>query len=416
MPRLPKPRTDATEESGIGPKKITKQLVMKLAPSVDGKIMRIADTELKGFYLDVLPTGTRVFRIRYRLGSQRKWFTIGEFPAITTEQAREEAKRRLGMATLDQDPEAERKRLKEAVTVKQLSAKFIELHVEPSLSETTIKGYKEQINHCILPELGKRLVLDINQEEIQLWHLRQSKNSRASADYALRVLACMFSKAEAWGYLPKNTNPARGVKKNPQIVKHRPLNLDEFSKVGAFLNAAIENRTMDSRSIRAIQLLMLTGCRRSEIVFLKWSDVHLDEGYISLSKHKTQRHGKSRIIALSPEAVEILRALPRGKSEWVFPSSVKPEKSIQPITINLAWDTIRKAVGIADARLHDLRHSVGASAGAQLPQYVVMALLGHSQPSTTARYATPVDEVIRNAANTVQGQIAQALGLKSKIG
>ena len=88
-----------------------------------------------------------------------------------------------------------------------------------------------------------------------------------------------------------------------------------------------------------------------------------------------------------PAAENILAELAGSRlSAFVFPGA-KEACSISPVTLTHAWICVRKAAGIPEARLHDLRHTVGARAGAILPAFMVQTILGHKQPSTTSRYA-----------------------------
>jgi len=157
-------------------------------------------------------------------------------------------------------------------------------------------------------------------------------------------------------------------------------------------------------ALAAIRLLLLTGCRRNEILTLRWEDVDLQRGFLLFPDSKTGR----KIIPLTPAVAEVLEGLPR------IPGNpyILPGRGGRGHFIGLfhAWERIRDKAGIPDVRLHDLRHSFasfGAGGGLGLP--ILGKLLGHRNVATTARYAHLADDPVRVAAEGVSGEIAQAL-------
>ena len=127
---------------------------------------------------------------------------------------------------------------------------------------------------------------------------------------------------------------------------------------------------------------MLTGCRRNEIVTLKWEHVDLEHDELRLRDAKTG----ARAVPLSPAAKQVLTALPRRPDNpWVFPGRVQGTRLH---TLNASWQIVRREAGLEDIRLHELRHSFASRAlalGESLP--TIRKLLGHTQVQTTARYA-----------------------------
>ena len=139
---------------------------------------------------------------------------------------------------------------------------------------------------------------------------------------------------------------------------------------------------MSTHAAAAIRLLMLTGCRRNEILELRWEDVDLDAGELRLPDGKTG----PRLVPLSEAAASVLSGLPRvGDSPWVIGGS-KPGRHLAQL--QPAWERVRKRAGLDDVRIHDLRHSFASRAlalGEGLP--MIGKLLGHTQVQTTSRYA-----------------------------
>ena len=152
----------------------------------------------------------------------------------------------------------------------------------------------------------------------------------------------------------------------------------------------------------AIRLLMLTGCRRNEILTLRWEDVHLEAQELRLADSKTG----PRTISLSVEAAEVLAAIPKVPGNpWVIPGT-RPGQRLS--SIFEPWSRVRARAGLDDVRIHDLRHSYASRAlalGESLP--VIAKLLGHAQIQTTARYTHLTRDSVKDAATRVANDIAR---------
>ena len=164
-----------------------------------------------------------------------------------------------------------------------------------------------------------------------------------------------------------------------------------------------------SRSgVAAPRLLMLTGCRRNEILTLRWEDVDLEAGELRLRDAKTG----ARSVALSPAARKVLSALPRkSNNPWVIAG---PEAGRHLSNLNSPWLVIRKRAGLEDVRIHDLRHSFTSRALALGESLTMIGkLLGHRQVQTTARYAHLVRDSVKTSAARVALSIAADTGKPS---
>ena len=153
-----------------------------------------------------------------------------------------------------------------------------------------------------------------------------------------------------------------------------------------------------------IRLLLLTGCRKGEIVRLRWSEVQDDS--LVLADSKTG----PRTVPLNTQARRILERQPRGAGSFVIPS---PRDPARPRGLNLPlWYRVRRQAGIEDVRLHDLRHTLASHAVMNgVPVPVVSRLLGHSNVSMTLRYAHLGDRDIEAAAERVGQSIAAIMGI-----
>ena len=168
--------------------------------------------------------------------------------------------------------------------------------------------------------------------------------------------------------------------------------------------AAVTCRGVSVRAVAAIRLLMLTGCRRNEILTLRWEDVDPAANELYLRDSKTG----ARTLSLSPEAGKVLSELPRiPDNPFVIAGRLK---GTHMRNVNGPWTIIRKRAGLEDVRLHDLRHSFASRAlalGESLP--MIGKLLGHSQIETTARYAHLARESVHESAARIADSIAADL-------
>ena len=161
--------------------------------------------------------------------------------------------------------------------------------------------------------------------------------------------------------------------------------------------------------------MLLTGCRRNEILSLQWSHVDFDHSCLRLPDSKAG----ARVVRLGAPALDLLSGLPRFDSPFVFPAargkSISPKRTYRVgpghfIGVERIWQRVRAQAGIEDVRLHDLRHTFASWAvagGATL--YMTGALLGHRQSNTTARYAHFADDPLQSAADRVAASLAAAM-------
>ena len=225
-----------------------------------------------------------------------------------------------------------------------------------------------------------------------------------AANRTLALLSKMFNLAEKWGLRPDGSNPCRHIEKYPERRIDRFLSNAELADLGKVLAEDEYGRTELPSSIAAIRLLLFTGCRLSEILTLRWEHVDFENQYLRLPESKTG----PKLVYLSPPALDLLSDLKREDDNPFVILGRKP--GTHQVNLRKPWGRIRKKAGLEDVRIHDLRHSFASMAvagGLSLP--VIGALLGHSQPATTARYAHLADDPLRQAANIAGGRIAAAM-------
>ena len=212
----------------------------------------------------------------------------------------------------------------------------------------TAKNYRAAIRSHILPALGKKALRDVGPKDVAALHHKQL-DTPAAGDQAVWVLSKMFKLAESWGMVAPGRRPTRHVRRYGGTSRERFLTPEEYRRLGAALKRLEASGALMPSAAAAIRLLMLTGCRKSEIRTLRWSDIHLGES-------KTG----PRAVQLPPAAARLLEALPqRTDSPWVFPGNDRDGR-YSGGGLDHAWRTVRAAAGLEDVRLHDLRQSCAA--------------------------------------------------------
>ena len=335
------------------------------------------DRDLPGFGVRVYPSGTRAFVVQSRGEGRSRRHTIGRHGAITADEARERAARIIARIKSWDDPAPpDRAR----VTVAELAERYLEEHVVIRCKPGTQVLYRAAVRQYIVPALGETPVPSVRREQVAALH-HALRETPYAANRAVHLLARILDVAEDEGLRPRGAgNPCRSIEKFRERPHNRFLSEEELRRLGRVLEAAAGGGGGASpAAVAAIRLLVLTGCRRSEILGLRWEHVDLEAGELRLRDSKTG----PRVVPLPAAAVSVLAALPRVPGNpWVIPGS-KPGGHLS--NLNDHWLRIRARAGLDDVRLHDLRHSFASRAlalGESLP--TIGRLLGHGQVATTS--------------------------------
>jgi integrase len=336
--------------------------------------------------------------LKYRNGDGRqRWHSIGRHGAPwTPETARAEAKRLLGAIAAGADPAAERSAWKQAPTVAELATRFLSEHADAKRKPRTAREYRRQVEKQILPALGEKRVAEVTRQDVAQFH-HSRRATPIEANRTLALLSVLFNFAERIGERPDSSNPCRHIERFPQRRRERFLSADELGRLGNEL-AAYRGSPYH---VATIKLLVFTGARLGEVLGLRWEWIDFERGEARLPDSKTG----AKTLHLPPPALEVLAGLPRVEGE---PHVLGARRGTT--FIEAPWRRIRKAAGLDDVRLHDLRHafaSVAASAGMGLP--IIGKMLGHTQAQTTQRYAHLASDPVKAAAAAVAGKIAAAM-------
>lgn len=399
--------------------KITKRTVDALKAGEDR--FTVWDTEVSGFGVRVATTGKKSYVLKYRVGGGRagrvRWAMIGTHGTLTPDQARETAKIWAAEVAAGGDPAGAKIDKRSAPSVSDLLDRYLTGHVEKKNKASTEDHARRLVDKILRPALGKLKVADVTLADIERFHSGMSKTPY-DANRALAALSKAFTLAEVWGMRPDHTNPCRRVVRFDEKARERFLSATEFAALGeALMNAESGNLKNQNdkgveisvhanpQAVRAIRLLIFTGMRLGEVLGLRWEFIDFANGRANLPDSKT---GK-KVVQLPAPALEVLATVAKpenGKGFVILGGDGKyPDTPL--INMKTPWQRIRKAAGLDDVRLHDLRHayaSVAVAGGFSLP--MIGALLGHREMRTTQRYAHLADDPQRAAADQVGGMIA----------
>jgi integrase len=381
--------------------KITKRTVDALQSGV------VWDGEIKGFGVRRRASGANYYILKMRVGGRQRWITIGRHGSPwTPDTARREARRLLGLKAAGQDPAMDRDRQKGAASIAELGTRFVREYVAQHCKPRTAEEYQRAIEQYITPVLGRYRIADLTRADVAALHHR-CRDHPYQANRLIAVLSKMMNLAEEWGLRTDGINPCRHVKKFKEVKRERYLTMEELRRLGKVLADAQADQSESPFVLAAIGLLILTGARLMEILTLQWQHVDLQHGLLRLPDSKTG----AKPIYLNDAAVHLLRNMPRLQgSSYVIPGN-KPGARL--INLQKPWRRIRAKADLNDVRIHDLRHnfgSVAAGSGMSLP--MIGKLLGHTQASTTQRYAHLATDPVRAAANLIGTEISVAMSSK----
>ena len=346
----------------------------------------VRDRELKGFGIRVLPSGAKRYFIHSQHRGRRVWKIVGEAGTIGADEVRARARTLLAAIRDGSDDEVAAPPDTAFETVGDEVFRRYARNWKPSTLQVNRGYYRKQI----LPWFRGRAIGGIATRDVRRW-FASLHNTPVAADRSAPVLSVIMRQAEVYGYRPEGTNPCTGIKRYRRRGRERFLSTEEIRRLGEVLAHHDADRP---QAVAIIRLLLLTGCRKGEIVSLKWRFYR--EGKLFLPDSKTG----PRTVWLSSAARAILDSLPR-KTTWIFPSP-RTDGFLSAAAVDHVWHRVRAEADLSDVRLHDLRHTYASIAMAQGETVLTIGrLLGHRDPATTLKYTHFADSMVRKAADAV---------------
>ena len=376
--------------------KLNKRVVDALAVETGDAVFW--DRDLAGFGVRVHATGRKIYVVqKRRRGGSPKRVSLGSYEEITVEEARRRAaevidRLKRGEEAFPEPPPPE-------PTVADLAERYMKAHVEVDCRPSTVETFGRVVRLYVVPELGHLRLSEVERSHVAALH-HEMRDKPYQANQTRNVLAKMFRLAEAWGMTQPRRNPAVSIRSYKEHRRERFLSPEEYRELARVLAEAETDGSVFPTAIPAIRLLLLTGCRKNEIVTLRWDDIDRTAGELRLRDSKTG----ARRVPLTPAVEWVLDRISRIEGNpWVI-TGKNPGDHLK--NLDLIWQRIRERAGLEDVRVHDCRHSYASRAlalGEGIP--VISKLLGHRRFATTARYAHLAREGERRSAAMVGDSI-----------
>lgn len=366
-----------------------------------GRPRRVEWSEkLPGFGIRYYGSGRSTYIVQSLMNGVTRTITLGNANVLSKSQALTVARRILLRAQVGEDPATRRNEVRKVPNYddfltlywKQAAAKW-----KPSTLYTHNYYRRRHLDHAFFG----MFIDEIEQSHVLTWFNKVSVNAGPGAgNRCFEILRSMFNHAERWGMRPEGSNPCTYIRPNKRRKCERFLSNQEVGRLGEVLSRRIHSYPLHAT---IVYLLLLTGCRMSEIMNLTWSEVK--GGRLLLHDSKTG----PRTVWLGDEAQMLLAALERrGGAEPVFWNKL----TRRPVrTIDKFWMEVKVEANLPGVRIHDLRHSFASHAAARSETLPMIAkLLGHARLQTTSRYAHLDDGPVLVAAERIGDLIADAMG------
>jgi integrase len=334
----------------------------------------IWDDSLPGFGVRIRGA-KKSWLIQYRVGSQQRRESFGDIRKVTIDDARSNARKRFAQVELGADPAAERHKAREEskavkLTLGNVAERYLEARGDRMRPSTRYQATLHLTSHW--SPLSGRPIAEIKRAEIAARLQELTKEcGRSGASRARANLSACFTWAMKEGLCEINpvmatNDPEEGVKPRERVLSDSEVKL-------------IWNACGDDDFGRIIKLLLLTGCRRSEIGALRWAEI--DGDLMTLPGSRTKNH-KAHSPTLPPLALEILESIPREGREYVFGGGDSGFT-----TWSICTALLRRRAGVENWTLHDLRRTMRTGlARLGVPPHVAELTLNHPKPGLVAVY------------------------------
>ena len=371
----------------------TKTSVEAITPT--GKRERYRDEKVPGLYLEVQESGKKVFRWIKWIDRKTESFTIGAFPGVQPEDARDRAKDLNTQAALGNNPAKEKRTKKEAVTFGELFEAWL-TEAKDRDKKTWRADERRYRNH--LEGWSKIPPVELSRDEVKRIHSKIKNNGLYEANRTLALVRTVLS----WGireYAWPFQNPAAGVRMFREEKRDRWL---EPHEIPSFFAAVNQEENPEIRDFVLMEIF--TGARRTNVLEMAWKDLDLENGRWRIPETKA---GEPQVIPLHTAAIEILKARRElVEGFFVFPGTGASGHLEEP---KKGWKRILDRAGIKDLRIHDLRRTLGSWLATQGESLLLIGkTLGHKSQGSTATYSRLANDPIRAAMTKAVDRIIEA--------
>ena len=334
------------------------------------------DSKIAGFGLRFRRGGKRTFVLQYKFNGADKRMTLGQYPGVTTKKARALAQAALGTKAEGKDPQADRRAAK-AKPAHTTLTELIELYLldkKPDLKPITFYEAERYLRKAWRP-LHSRAVNEIELAQVAkiLDQLKHASGKTAAAR-ARGTLSAVFSWAVQRGHA--KANPVIGTANpDPHTQGERVLTSDELR---ALWNATGGDNDYD----RIVRILILTGCRKSEVGGMQWCEFNTDHTTWTIPASRA-KNGKACTLLLPRMFWRVIDGIKQrdgtdnlfGYSNRGFRNWTHPKKALD------------KRAGVSNWTHHDLRRTFRTGLGKLgIPPHIAELCINHSKGGLIAVY------------------------------
>lgn len=382
--------------------KLTKRAIATMTYQGSGKARDVRwDSEVKGLGVRIYPGDQKAYVLSYRIYGRKRLMTLGSCNLVTPDEARHRAKKHLLGAKDGRDPLEAKQKAAKGETIKDLCRTFLEQYSK--VHKRSWRDDERRIRQYLLPAWGNLKAVSIKPADAAALHRRIGEAHKYEANRVIELMSKMFALAQRWGFVADgHTNPAKGIEHYREEKRDRWVTPEELPKLAEAID-----QEQNPYARAAVWMYLLTGARKSELLKARWDDLNVERRELRLPETKA---GRIHYVPLSEPAMTLLANIPRlAGNPYILPGL---KSGAHLVNISKPWGRIRKAAGVEDVRLHDLRRTVGswlAQAGNSL--HLIGRVLNHSNPNTTAVYARFGQDHVREA---LEAHAKRIMGIAGK--
>ena len=360
--------------------RFTKAAIDALPLPATGKRDEYCDDRVDGLRLRVTSTGVKTFCVLKRLqNSSLERITVGRYPDVTPELARTKAKQIIAEIASGADPAQAKRTLRGEPTFAELFTAYLERYAKPR--KRTWEGDEQRYRQYLETKLGNKRLSQIDGQMLRrLLDDITAAGHPVVANRVKALLSVVFKMGMEWGMTA--SNPATGIRGNPEVSRDRFLNGEELGRLIAALNDTPDDTIRDY-----VWLSLLTGARRSNVLGMRWADIDWQQKVWQIPAEDS-KNGQPLAVVLTDAALEILTARKtqiQDSSPFVFPGTGATGHLVEP---KKGWYALLNRAGLENGHLHDLRRTLAswqAIGGTSL--LIIGKSLGHKSQQSTQAYA-----------------------------